>query len=69
MTEETDARRARIPRDPVNDYTADAAGRRRAFVEAETGAKLDHVGRHSSIRQFYRATSRISSAWRRCPSG
>ena len=47
MAEETDAQRAHIPRDPVNDYTADAAGRRRAFVEAETGAKLDHVGRHS----------------------
>ena len=30
-----------------NDYTAEAAAERRAFVEAQTGAKLDHVGRYS----------------------
>jgi hydroxymethylglutaryl-CoA reductase (NADPH) len=46
MAEETDAHRAHIPRDPGKDYTAEAAVRRRAFVEAETGAKLDHVGRY-----------------------
>lgn len=39
--------RARIPRDADNDYTAEAASRRRAFVEAQTGASLDHVGRYS----------------------
>ena len=47
MTKETDARRAHIPRDSDNDYTVGAANRRRAFVEGETGAKLDHVGRPS----------------------
>ncbi len=35
-----------IPRLP-DDYTAEAAAARRAFVEARTEARLDHVGRHS----------------------
>jgi hydroxymethylglutaryl-CoA reductase (NADPH) len=39
--------RKRIPRDSVNDYTAEAAAARRAFVERETGAKLDHLARNS----------------------
>ena len=38
---------AHIPRSPDDDYTSEAAARRRAFVEATTGARLDHVGRHS----------------------
>jgi hydroxymethylglutaryl-CoA reductase (NADPH) len=46
MTGSTDAR-MRIPRDSENDYTAKAAGERRAFVESKTGAKLDHVARYS----------------------
>jgi hydroxymethylglutaryl-CoA reductase (NADPH) len=37
----------RIPRDPENDYTADAAAQRRAFVREQTGAELEHVGAHS----------------------
>ncbi len=37
----------RIPRDPDDDYTAEAAARRRAFVREQTGASLDHVGAHS----------------------
>ena len=39
--------RIRIPRDSGNDYTAKAAAERRAFVESETGAKLDHLARYS----------------------
>ncbi len=38
---------AHIPRSPDDDYTSEAAARRRAFVEGLTGARLDHVGRHS----------------------
>jgi hydroxymethylglutaryl-CoA reductase (NADPH) len=39
--------RIRIPRDSENDYTANAAAERRAFVEKETRAKLDHLARYS----------------------
>src|SRR5208337_560670 len=46
ITGSTDAR-TRIPRDSENDYTAEAAAERRAFVEGKTGAKLDHLGRYS----------------------
>jgi hydroxymethylglutaryl-CoA reductase (NADPH) len=38
---------AHIPRRPANDYTEEAAAERRAFVEAQTGERLDHVGRYS----------------------
>jgi hydroxymethylglutaryl-CoA reductase (NADPH) len=41
------AKRQKIPRDPVNDYTQDAAGARRAFLRSRTGAELDHVSRYS----------------------
>jgi hydroxymethylglutaryl-CoA reductase (NADPH) len=41
------AERTKIPRDPVNDYTPGAAGARRAFLRARTGAGLDHVSRYS----------------------
>jgi hydroxymethylglutaryl-CoA reductase (NADPH) len=37
----------KIPRVRENDYTTDAASRRRTFVERVTGASLDHVGRFS----------------------
>ncbi len=39
--------RVRIPRDRDNDYTTEAALRRREFVENQTGASLHHVGRYS----------------------
>jgi hydroxymethylglutaryl-CoA reductase (NADPH) len=39
--------RKKIPRDPVNDYTGEAAQARRAFLRAQTGAKLEHVSRYS----------------------
>ena len=39
--------RARIPRNQEDDYTSQAAAERRAFVEAETGARLHHLARHS----------------------
>ena len=38
---------ARIPRNRVYDYTSEAAGERRAFVEEQTDARLDHVSRYS----------------------
>ncbi len=37
----------RIPRDPENDYTREAAQRRRDLVMEETGAGLDHVSSFS----------------------
>ena len=37
----------RIPRDNDDDYTREAAERRRAFAEEQTGARLEHVGAHS----------------------
>jgi hydroxymethylglutaryl-CoA reductase (NADPH) len=39
--------RKRIPRQPEGDYTREAAEVRRAFVEAETGARLEHVSNYS----------------------
>jgi hydroxymethylglutaryl-CoA reductase (NADPH) len=39
--------RVRIPRDPNDDYTSQAALRRREFVANQTGAGLNHVGRYS----------------------
>src|SRR5918995_3013660 len=36
-----------IPRDRDNDYTPEAAERRRAFLADQTGARLEHVGAHS----------------------
>jgi len=37
----------RIPRDAEDDYSEAAIRMRQQFVEKETGAKLDHVGKHS----------------------
>jgi hydroxymethylglutaryl-CoA reductase (NADPH) len=37
----------KVPRDKADDYTAEAAAARRAFVREQTGATLDHVGRYS----------------------
>jgi hydroxymethylglutaryl-CoA reductase (NADPH) len=39
--------RAPVPRDRDNDYTRDAAARRRAFAEERTGASLEHVSSYS----------------------
>jgi hydroxymethylglutaryl-CoA reductase (NADPH) len=36
-----------VPRDKENDYTNDAAQRRRDFVHEQTGAELRHVGTYS----------------------
>ncbi|HUS24213.1 MAG TPA: hydroxymethylglutaryl-CoA reductase [Candidatus Binatia bacterium] len=38
---------AKIPRDPANDYTAEAAAARREFVAQRSGAKLTHTGSFS----------------------
>ena len=43
-----DAARRPIPRNKLNDYTLEAAAERRAFAEAQTGARLEHVA-HFSI--------------------
>jgi hydroxymethylglutaryl-CoA reductase (NADPH) len=39
--------RARIPRDPENDYTEDLAARRRTFLTERSGTSLDHVSHYS----------------------
>jgi hydroxymethylglutaryl-CoA reductase (NADPH) len=39
--------RVQIPRDPKDDYTADAIGQRQVFVEEFTGQKLNHIKRYS----------------------
>jgi hydroxymethylglutaryl-CoA reductase (NADPH) len=41
------AERDRVPRDPEDDYTREAADARRAFVEEKTGARLEHVSHYS----------------------
>jgi hydroxymethylglutaryl-CoA reductase (NADPH) len=42
------AARQRIPRDPDDDYTREAAAARRAFVEEQTGVALEHVAHYSA---------------------
>src|ERR1700754_2022238 len=39
--------RVSVPRDPENDYTREAAARRREFLETRTGASLEHVSSYS----------------------
>jgi hydroxymethylglutaryl-CoA reductase (NADPH) len=39
--------RTPIPRDKQDDYTSEAAARRRSFVEERTGTRLDHVSHFS----------------------
>ena len=41
------ARRTKIPRDPADDCTSDAAKARRALLHAQTGTGLEHVSRYS----------------------
>lgn len=38
---------AKIPRDPDNDYSQEAAAKRRAFIEEQTGTRLEHTGQYS----------------------
>ncbi len=40
-------RAPRVPRDKEDDYTAESAARRRSFLQEQTGADLEHVGRFS----------------------
>jgi hydroxymethylglutaryl-CoA reductase (NADPH) len=47
MTVHSTISRTRIPRDKENDYTPEAAAKRRAFVAEQTGVKLEHVGQYS----------------------
>ena len=37
----------RIPRDPENDYSREAAARRRDLIREETGAGMEHVSSFS----------------------
>jgi len=37
----------RIPRDPDDDYTREAAGERQAFLKEKTGVELEHVSSYS----------------------
>ena len=39
--------RVPVPRDRENDYTREAAARRREFAEERTGASLEHVSSYS----------------------
>jgi hydroxymethylglutaryl-CoA reductase (NADPH) len=47
LTSQGDPARAKVPRDPADDYTPAMAHRRREFVAARTGAALSHVGRRA----------------------
>src|SRR5215207_5542414 len=42
-----EAARRRIPRDPDDVYTGEAAEKRQAFIEEETGVDLEHVSSYS----------------------
>ena len=43
----TDSQRVSVPRDRDDDYTPEAAQRRREFLTEHTGASLEHVGSYS----------------------
>jgi hydroxymethylglutaryl-CoA reductase (NADPH) len=43
----TTGQRVPVPRDAENDYTEEAAERRRRFARERTGVELEHVGRYS----------------------
>ena len=43
----TGRERVKIPRDPENDYTREAARARRDFLREQTGAELEHVAQFS----------------------
>jgi len=47
MTTSTDPDRVPVPRDRHDDYTREAAGRRRKFAEERSGATLEHVSSYS----------------------
>ena len=47
MATTTDAGRVPVPRDRDNDYTREAAARRREFAEERTGASLENVSSYS----------------------
>ena len=47
IVERIGRRGERIPRDRENDYTRDAAQARRAFLEQETDAELEHISQYS----------------------
>ena len=47
MSTATENGRVPVPRDRDNDYTREAAGKRRRFVEEHTGAALEHVSSYS----------------------
>jgi hydroxymethylglutaryl-CoA reductase (NADPH) len=47
MSSATTEQRAKVPRDPADDYTSEMAERRRVFAREQTGVDLHHTGRFS----------------------
>src|ERR1700710_1494398 len=47
MSSPTESRRVSVPRDRDDDYTREAAERRRAVLTERTGTSLEHVGSYS----------------------
>jgi hydroxymethylglutaryl-CoA reductase (NADPH) len=47
MSDQSQSKSPKIPRDKANDYTNENAARRRDFVTQQTGAALSHVGEYS----------------------
>ena len=47
MSADTSNHRVTVPRDPVNDYTRDAAELRLSFARQHSGASLEHISRYS----------------------
>jgi hydroxymethylglutaryl-CoA reductase (NADPH) len=47
MSSPTESKRVSVPRDREDDYTREAAERRRAFLAERTGASLEHLGSYS----------------------
>src|SRR5277367_2568660 len=47
MIKGIDSQRARVPRDKKDDYTHEAADRRREFIQEATGVNISHVAQYS----------------------
>jgi hydroxymethylglutaryl-CoA reductase (NADPH) len=47
ITADKPAKMPQIPRDNADDYSESAIAARRAFIESQTGAKLEHTARYS----------------------
>src|SRR6187397_3750410 len=58
-----------IPRDRDNDYTPEAAERRRAFLAGRTGAGLEHVGAYSFDPELVQGNVEHFTGVAQVPSG